>query len=234
MKLNTIIVDDEPVARKGIREFAEKIDFIEVIGEARDIESLLSLMEDSQIDLLFMDIEMPGLSGIEFARSYEKKLPLIVFVTAYHQFAVESYDLAAVDYVLKPVSFERLAKAADRALEIADSRNKKRKDGAPFFVRHEGRYHRIDPGQVVYVSALQNYVRLYMTSGDQFVVRSTLKDFEQQLNSSQVLMVHKSYLVNCSFVESIASNHIQVKDYGQIPVGRAYKDAVFQRLLGDL
>jgi DNA-binding LytR/AlgR family response regulator len=232
MKLKTVIVDDEPVARKGIREFAGKIDFLDCIGEAKDIDSLLGIIEHNDVDLIFMDIEMPGLSGIDFVKTYQKKLPLIVFVTAYHQFAVESYELHAADYLLKPVSFERFSVAAERALEIAKSRHRKPNNDEAFFVRHEGKYQRLDPKNIVYVSAMQNYIRVHLKSEEQLVLRSTLKDFEQQLSSSKFLLVHKSYLINIECVESLASTHIQLQNAGQIPVGRAFKDQVKKQLLG--
>lgn len=228
--LKTVIVDDEPIARQGMETLVAKVKFLEHIGSAKDIEDLRTLLSENEVDLLFLDIELPGMSGIDFVKEFEGKMPLIIFVTAYHQFAVESYNLHAVDYLLKPVSFERFSDAVNRAQNVALNRAKNEATAQPFFVRHEGQFVKIDPMNILVVSSMQNYLRIH-SEDESIMIRSTLKEFQKQLNSSMFLMVHKSYVVNTSQIESISSTHLTVKHFGQIPIGRKYKEDVFATLL---
>lgn len=231
MKLRSIVVDDEPIARAGIVSYLKKIDFLELVGEARDTDELNELLKSNDVDLIFLDIEMPGISGIDFVKNYEGQLPLFIFVTAYHDFAVESYDLHAVDYLLKPASLERLSAAATRALEVYKYRNGDTADGEPFFVKHEGKYEKVDPNEILCVSSMQNYVKLHLKGGGMLVVRSTLKEFQDHLTTRDFLMVHKSYVVNTDHVTSVSSTALEVSEIGQIPVGRTYKEEVLETLL---
>jgi two-component system LytT family response regulator len=115
--INCVVADDEPIARKGIIEFIDKVDFLNVSGTAKDVYELEKLLGQREVDLLFIDIDMPGVSGIDFIKNYEGKMPLVVFTTAYPEYAVESYSLKAFDYLLKPVSPDRFRMTAERALD---------------------------------------------------------------------------------------------------------------------
>lgn len=231
MKLKTIVVDDEPLARKGVKSLVDKIDFLDFIDEAKDIEGLIKMLSNTSVDLVFLDIEMPGLSGIDFVKTYQDKLPLIIFITAYHDFAVESYTLHAVDYLLKPVSFERFYDAATKALDIHKSEVKPEGLDQPFFIRHEGQFQKIDPKEIRLISSMQNYIRVYQSDSKPLVIRNTLKEFQQRLNLNQFLLVHKSHVVNRSFIESISATHITLQDLGQIPIGRKHKEDIMKKLL---
>lgn len=231
MKLKAVVVDDEPLARKGIKSFVDKIDFLEFAGEAKDIEGLVMKLNETTVDVVFMDIEMPGLSGMDFVKTYENKLPLIIFITAYHDFAVESYAVHAVDYLLKPVSFERFYDAATKALEIKKSEAQQDGTDHPFFVRHEGQFQKVNPKEIRLVTSMQNYIRVYQGDAKPIVVRNTLKEFHQRLNPNQFLFVHKSHVVNRSFIDSITASHVNLSEFGQIPIGRKYKDELMKILL---
>jgi len=229
-KLKCLVIDDEPISRKGIQSFVEKVDFLQFEGSAKDIDELITILNDREIDLLFLDIEMPGISGIEFVKSHSKQLPLVVFITAYHEFAVESYNLAAVDYLLKPTSFERFLDAAHRALEIRTFNQEKADEKDYFFIRHDGQYKKIKKGDVIYISAMQNYVRLH-TKGDQtLIVHYSLKAISEFLDGKFVL-VHKSYIVNLEFVEAVTSTAITLTGQGQVPIGRHYRKKVMPLLV---
>ncbi len=231
MKLRSIVVDDEPLARSGLRSYLEQIPLVEVVGEAGDTDQLSEILERESVDLIFLDIEMPGLSGIDFVKKYEGDLPLFIYVTAYHDFAVESYELHAVDYLLKPVSPDRLTAAVQKAQEVYRFRAGAIGTDDPFFVKHEGKYEKVDPGEILCVSSMQNYVKLHVKGGEMLIIRSTLKEFQQQLGADNFLMVHKSYVVNTDHVRSVSSSGIEINELGQIPLGRTHKDKVLDIIL---
>lgn len=231
MKLRSIVVDDEPLARSGLRSYLDQIPLVEVVGEAGDTDQLTEILERESVDLIFLDIEMLGLSGIDFVKKYEGDLPLFVYVTAYHDFAVESYELYAVDYLLKPVSLDRLTSAVEKAVEVFRFRAGAHGADDPFFVKHEGKYEKVDPGEILCVSSMQNYVKLHVKGGEMLIIRSTLKEFQQQLSADNFLMVHKSYVVNTDHVRSVSSSGIEIHELGQIPLGRTHKDKVLDILL---
>jgi DNA-binding LytR/AlgR family response regulator len=230
MRLKTVIVDDEPIARKGMKSLIDKVDFLEHIDSAKDIDQLLQLLNAHEVDLILLDIEMPGMSGIDFMKTYQGDMQLAIFVTAYHQFAVDSYNLHAVDYLLKPVSFERFSDAMNRAKTIAEARANNQHPAQPFFIRHEGKFVKIEPKNVLVIASMQNYLKIH-SADESIMIRSTLKEFQRQLGSMQFLMVHKSYIINVDEVESISASHLTVKGFGQIPIGRKFKDDVLARLL---
>lgn len=230
-RLTCVVVDDEPIARKGIRSFVERLDYLDFIGFAKDIDELIQILKTTTIDLLFLDIEMPGLSGMEFAQTYEEKLPMIIFVTAYHEYAVESYNVHAVDYLLKPVSFDRFKLSAERALEIASSKSPDSSSRDSFFLRHDGKFLRVNYREIVYLSAMQNYVRIHLMNHKQLVVRYTMKTIMEFLDPDRFLTVHKSYIVHKDHVEAVSSGYLSMAGYGQIPIGRTFKDDVLPKLI---
>jgi DNA-binding LytR/AlgR family response regulator len=230
--MKCIIVDDEPLARKGIQAFVEKVDFLDFKGFAKDSEDIISLLEQESIDLIFLDIEMPGLSGIDFVKTYEKSLPLIIFITAYHEHAVESYSLHAVDYLLKPTSFERFLDAVQRAKEVFESNQQKQNDKDSFFLRHEGQYKKIIKKEIAYISAMQNYVRLHIEVGRPLVVHYSMKAIREYLDEKFV-PIHKSYIVNLDYIEAFSSTGVTIKGHGQLPIGRQYKKEVASLLISD-
>ena len=144
---------------------------------------------------------------------------------------MESYTLHAVDYLLKPVSFERFYDGAKRALDISKSNDSDNKEDSTFFLRHEGAFKRIDPEQIAYVSALQNYTRIHDTDDSQLIVRYTLKGIVDLLDPEQFIMIHKSYVVNMKHVDSISGSNLTITGKGQLPIGRKYKEEVVKRLL---
>ncbi len=228
--INCVVADDEPLARKGILEFIEKIDFLNVSGTAKDVYELEALLVHREVDLLFIDIEMPGISGIDFIKTYEGRMPLVVFTTAYPDYAVESYSLKAFDYLLKPVSPERFKVTAGRALETLSKVLPLRGQKDYFFVRCDGRYEKLVMSEIVYVSGMQNYVRIHFANGKTLIVHSALKSIYRQLDESRFIMVHKSYIVNLDYIASVSGSHISLAELGQIPIGRHFKASILPRL----
>jgi len=228
--INCVVADDEPIARKGILEFIDKVEFLNVSGTAKDADELEKLLGRREVDLLFIDIEMPGVSGIDFVKTYEGKMPLLVFTTAYPDYAVESYNLKAFDYLLKPVSPDRFRLTAERALDALSALLPSREKKDYFFVRSEGRYEKLIMSEIVYLSGMQNYVKIHFMSGKTMVVHSALKSIFRQLDENRFIMVHKSYIVNLDYIASVSGSHVSLTEFGQIPIGRHFKAGILPRL----
>lgn len=229
--INCAVVDDEPIARAGIKEFIDQIDYLSFVGYANDINSTIELLAHETIDLLFLDINMPGLSGIDFVKTLRHKKPMIVFITAYSHYAVESYELNVLDYLMKPVSFNRFNVAAERALKTIALQNKSKIEKDYLFVRAEGRLEKINIQQIMCIASLQNYIKIHLVNGESYIVHSTLKGFHNQLNASHFLMVHKCYIININFIHSITGNQIKIDGFGNVPIGRFFKQNINSFLL---
>ncbi len=231
MNLKVVVVDDEPIARQGIKSFIEKIDFITFSGEAKNVEELKDVLDHTDVDLIFLDIEMSGLSEIDFVKTYGNTLPLIIFITAYHEYAVESYELHAVDYLLKPVSFDRFVDASNRALDIKTLSDRRNNTNASFYIKQDGRYVKVDPKEVLYISSMQNYVNLHSSDQKKLTIRSTLKEFLSHFDPDDFIMIHKSYIVNKECIESMTATHLTLRGSVQLPIGRKFKPTVKNALL---
>ncbi len=237
--LQVAIVDDEPLARKVLLNHLAQLPFVQVAGTCKNAFELSSLLHEQNIDLLLLDIDMPGLNGLDLVRSLAKA-PMVIFVTAYPQFALESYELNALDYLMKPVALDRLLKALHKALDMKNLRGAASSQPLPespshpdqsLFVRSEGRWVRIDPRQIWLVEGVKDYVRLWSDKG-RLVVHSTMKNMEEQLaQQAPFVRVHKSFLVNMDYVAELDSNSLKVGDQ-LIAIGATYREEVFRQLEG--
>jgi DNA-binding LytR/AlgR family response regulator len=233
MKLNCLIIDDEPIARKGLAEYVKDVDFLHLVAQCENPLKAASQLEHHTIDLLYLDIHMPKLSGIEFLKSLPNP-PLTVLTTAHPDYALEGYALDIVDYLVKPISFERFLRASQKAKEI--SRLKRMTDGSAmesdyFFVKCNNKYEKLFFSEVRHIEALQNYVVIH-TNERKLIIYLTMAGMEQQLPSAQFLKVHKSYIINLAHVKSLDGNDIVVGDM-RIPISRNLKDEVTKRIMGD-
>jgi DNA-binding LytR/AlgR family response regulator len=214
MNLNCIVVDDEPMARKVLEEYIEDIDFLQLTGKAENVAKATVLLESNIIDLLFLDINMPGVSGIDFMRN-SKRLPLTILTTAYTEYALEGFELDVVDYLVKPFSFERFAKATAKAKEYFELKNKVETPARPdpaqnyFFVKCEGVIEKVFYDELLYVEAMLNYVVLH-TESRKMMVYHTIKGIYEQLPPGLFLRIHKSTVVNKSKVKSIDGNELDL------------------------
>jgi DNA-binding LytR/AlgR family response regulator len=235
MTLKCIIVDDEPMARIGLAEELEEIDFVEVTNIACSSYQALELLKMHRPDLLFLDIEMPGLSGLDLIKSLLHP-PMIILVTAYPEYALEGYDLDVIDYLIKPVDGKRLRKACCKAKEFHDL--KMRAGGAKeyFFVKHNGKYEKVLFAEVLMVEAADNYVIIY-TNERKLMVYDTLKNMKTLLPAAGFMKVHKSFIVALDKVSRVEGRDLKVKGEGHaidftIPVSRNLKAAVQARIVG--
>lgn len=233
MKINCIIIDDEPLARKGMKEYIADIDLLNLIGEFDSPLKATELISSGDAQLLFLDIQMPKITGLDFFKSL-KHPPPVIFTTAYPQYALEGFEVNALDYLVKPISFERFLKAVLKAKEFYEIREKNLKEAnalAYFFIKVNNKLIKILFDELLFVEALQNYVVIH-TAEKKFMTYLTFKSVEDYLPSEKFLKVHKSYIVAVSKIDSIDGNVIMIGN-NHIPISRNQKDGVMDKVLSN-
>jgi DNA-binding LytR/AlgR family response regulator len=232
MKINCIIVDDEPLARKGLKEYVQDVDFLNLVGEFDNAMKTTDVLAKENVQLLFLDIQMPRITGLDFFRSL-KNAPPVIFTTAYPQYALEGFDVNALDYLVKPISFDRFLKAAIKAKEYYELRKENETNNPSneeyFFVKADNKLVKIFFNEVLFVEALQNYVTIHTTS-KKYVTYLTFKSVEEYLPQDSFIKTHKSYIVSAAKIDSIDGNDIRIKDH-HVPISRNEKEQVMERLL---
>lgn len=232
-KISCIIVDDEPMARDIIAEHLSKIDNVKVVGSCANANQAFSLISTHKIDLIFLDINMPGISGLSFARSINNEIK-IIFTTAYREYAIDGFDLQAVDYLLKPIAFERLFRAINSFSKIHFKKGEqplteiKTLQNDFMFVRSDRKMIRINFAEVFYIESLSDYLKIY-TSNNEIVIRETLSNIEKELPNSDFIRVHRSFIISVSALNSYTSEYVEVNGKS-IPISRSYKSSVLEKL----
>lgn len=227
MKIKCVITDDEPFARKGLKGYVEKVDFLSLVGECENALQLNTLLKTQDVDLLFLDIEMPYLSGLDFLSGLQNP-PKVILTTAYEQYALKGYEFNVSDYLLKPISFERFLKAVNRIYEACEKEQKVEETDNYIFVKSGGLYKKIIFDDILYVESMENYVVIY-TSSSKEIIHSTLKNMMEVLPSSIFLQVHRSYIVNVHQIQSVDGNQLIIGTY-KIPVGKGLREEVFRTI----
>jgi DNA-binding LytR/AlgR family response regulator len=225
-QIKCIITDDEPVARKGLQGYVEKIDFLELVAVCEDALQLNSSLKENKAELIFLDIEMPYMTGIDFLKTAANP-PKVIFTTAYEKYAIKGYELDVLDYLLKPISFERFLKAANKAFDYFNAGGKKPEDY--FFVKSESKLEKVNFADILFAEAMENYVALYLP-GKKMIVHSTLKGILESLPAAHFIQTHKSYIVNKAAIQSIEGNILHVSAY-QVPVSKYMKEEVMKKIL---
>jgi len=232
MKLSCLIIDDEPLARKGIAEYVKEIDFLHTVGECGTAAEAANVMAKQSIDLLLLDIQMPRLTGIEFLKTLIHP-PMAIITTAYSEYALEGYSLDVIDYLVKPIPFDRFLKAVQKAYDFHQLRHRDVQPSSTadyFFVKSNGKFERVAFGDILYVESMQNYVLIHLP-GQKLIVYMTLASLEAQLPPGRFMKVHKSFIVAVEQVRSIENNDIIIGQT-RIPISRTLKDDVMKRILG--
>jgi DNA-binding LytR/AlgR family response regulator len=230
MKLKCIITDDEPLSAEGLSKYLEVIDYLELVAVAQNPLELNKLLESQPVDLIFLDIQMPFMTGLDFLK-IKTSLPMVILTTAYSDYAIEGFQLDVIDYLLKPITFTRFLKAANKAKDYYILKNPKIESAvtaAPdyVFIKCENKYEKIQIGEILFVQALQNYVIIY-TGSNKFMTLLPLKTVETYLDNGQFLRVHKSYLVAIAKIDSIDGNDIRIQQHS-IPISRNLRDEVIE------
>ncbi|MBE7171759.1 MAG: response regulator transcription factor [Williamsia sp.] len=231
MKIPCLIIDDEPFAQKGMEEYVRETDFLELVATCDSAVKAYSILHKEAVQLILLDIDMPKLSGIEFLRSL-KNPPAAIFITAYSQYALESYELDIIDYLVKPVSFQRFCKAVGKARDFLS-----KKEGDPwvvkeenyFFLKVNSKFEKIAYEEVLFVEALQNYVSVHLRH-KKLISYLTLSSLEKQLPPEHFMRVHKSYLVALNKIDTLEGNVIAIGGQ-QIPVSRSTKEQLMHRVV---
>ena len=231
--MRCIIIDDEPLARKGLKEYIQDVDFLDLIGEFENPLKASDLLLNHGIDLIFLDIQMPKITGLEFIKTLSHP-PQFIFTTAYPQYAVEGFELSAVDYLLKPFSFERFWKAVNKARTHFEGIKQQAlpspaKEPGYFFIKTDNKLVRIKYDDIIFVEALQNYVCIY-TLDKKYITYLTFKSVEENLPQDQFLKIHKSFIVAIAKIESIEGNEIKIGAHA-LPISRASKEEVMEKIL---
>jgi len=227
--IKCIITDDEPLARKGLQGYIEKIDFLELVGVCEDAVQLNSLLKQQPAELLFLDIEMPYVTGIDFLKN-TPQAPKVIFTTAYEQYAIKGYELDVLDYLLKPISFERFLKAANKAYDYFAGATTSQ--GNYLFIKTDNKLEKVNLHELLFVEAMENYVALY-TPDKKLITHSTLKALQEKLPSGQFIQPHKSYLVNIQCIQSIEGNLLHVAGKYQIPISKYQKDEIMEKIVNN-
>ncbi|MEE4116316.1 MAG: LytTR family DNA-binding domain-containing protein [Marinilabiliaceae bacterium] len=228
-----IVVDDEPVARDVLESLLSRIEVVELVAKCKNAVEAFNIINMQEIDLVFLDINMPEISGLSFARSINPEIK-IIFTTAYREYAVEGFDLQAVDYLLKPISFERLLQSVNRFLRqnhIAKTENpsiESPADNDYMFVRSERKMIKVTFDNLLYIESIGDYVKLFMREKT-VVTRESLSGIEARLPKDDFLRIHRSFIVAINKIESYTGETIDIKNK-ELPVSRTYKDSVIRVL----
>ena len=233
MNLSTAIIDDEPLARECITNYVRDVDFLSLAGVGSNPMDLVQLLDKTTVDLIFLDIQMPIINGIDFLKT-AKDLPMVVITTAYPSYALESFQLDVMDYLVKPITFDRFLKAVNKAkdyhyLQTRALATENQSSAGYFFVKVGFRFEKIFVDDILYVEALQNYVTIFTTRG-KFMTLLSLKQVEHNLDERHFIRVHKSFVVAMSRIEAIENGEIYIQA-ARIPISRQYRDVVMERVV---
>ena len=229
MKYTCLIIDDEPIAIRVVRNHLQNFSNIEILGECANAIEALGFLATNPVDLIFLDIQMPQLTGIELIRSLNHP-PAIIFTTAYREFAVEAFDLDVVDYLLKPFSLARFAKAMGKFFQQMNERNvgtsPQESMAVPeyIFLKADKKIYKIELDDLVYMESLGDYVNVY-TRSDKITTKERISVLETKLPPNQFLRIHRSYIVSIRKIDAILSGCIEIASK-KIPIGRNYKEQV--------
>ena len=232
-KIKCIIVDDEPVAREILENHLSKIENVTIAGSCKNALEAFRIINTEQVDLIFLDINMPEISGLSFAKSINKSMK-VIFTTAYREYAVDGFDLQAVDYLLKPISFERLLQALNKYLN--ENTPVRQKESVPveeeksdyFFVRSDRKMVRISYSEILYVESLSDYLKIHLKDKT-VVTRETIVNIDAKLPQNDFIRIHRSYIVALNAIESFTNEFIEIGKK-QLPISRSYKSDVLKRL----
>ncbi|HLX92427.1 MAG TPA: LytTR family DNA-binding domain-containing protein [Puia sp.] len=231
MKCKCIVIDDEPVARKILEEFIKEIEFLQLVGTAEHPLAAMSMLEKQETDILYLDINMPKLSGLEFLNSFKTEASVIL-TTAYSEHAVEAFGLDVVDYLVKPISFERFLKASNKARDACVAKMPRQLEPTKrnhFFVKNDQLVERVFYDELIYAEAMLNYVLLHTTS-KKIMVYLTIKSLQEQLPAEEFIKVHKSFIVNIKKIKSIQGT---ILDMGTAKIGmsQTLRDEVLSKVI---
>jgi DNA-binding LytR/AlgR family response regulator len=237
--MKCVIIDDEPLAVELLEDFVRKVESLELVSTFNNAIDAVSFINQNNVDLIFLDIQMPHFSGIDFLNTIEKK-PLVIFTTAYSDYAVEGFNLGAVDYLVKPIPFHRFLKSVVRAQQVVNPNTAavqaiSENTTAPeleqdfMFVRAEYENVKMNFADILFIEGLKDYVKIYTTDNKFTLTLISLIKLENLLSSKGFSRIHRSYIINIKHVKSIQKNKVLISDK-RIPISESYKNAFFERI----
>lgn len=223
-KLKCIIVDDEPIAINYLKDYVEQMPNLHLVGTANRASKAHELLENESVDLIFLDIQMPGLTGLDFIKTLDQK-PSIILTTAYSEYALEGFNLEVDDYLLKPFSFDRFVQAVKKVSKEPERKQEDFSSANKDFIFLKSGYKsvKLNFSDITHVEGMKEYVTFYNIEGKKFIKNDRMKNVEKLLSAHQFIRVHKSYLVSLKHVKSFYGNTVEIGDL-EIPVGRMYKE----------
>jgi len=234
--INCVIIDDEPLAREGIANYVREIDFLHLVKTCENPLELAALLDEQSIDLIFLDIQMPKMNGIDFLKIVQKP-PMVIITTAFPTYALEGFQLNVMDYLLKPITFERFFKAVNKAKDYHQLitktatavNDKPTPETDYFFIKCGNKYERIYINEVLFIEGMQNYITIYTERG-KYITLQQLKSWEQRLDSHLFIRVHKSYIVAKNKIERIEGNELFIQN-NTVPISRNYREQVIEEVV---
>jgi DNA-binding LytR/AlgR family response regulator len=235
MKTKCLIIDDEPLARDLIRNHIEKLENFEIVAECGDAMKALQELRDQHVDLMFLDIQMPQITGIEFLKIL-KNPPKVIITTAYREYALDGFELDVVDYLLKPITFERFLKSVNKYYQVTQEdvqnavpeHNNFSSEETYIYVKENKRVIKLQLDDILYIEGLSEYVQIY-TGKKKIITKISMTSLEDKLPGNGFLRIHKSFIVSLSKIEAFTSNTIEVPGK-ELPIGRSYKTSVLDVL----
>ena len=229
MKLSCIVVDDEPLAREGIAKYIEEIDFLELKAVCKNALQANTVIQNNDIDLMFLDIEMPQLNGLDFLKSIQNS-PLVILTTAYPQYALESFQYDVIDYLVKPISFERFLQSVNKVIRLVGKKTDKEQlpEEDFIFIKSEKQLIKLTVSDILYVEGMQNYI-FFHTATEKIMTLVPLKNLFEFLSEENFLQVHKSFVVAKSKIEAIVGNQILIGEH-KIPISVRMRKEVMETL----
>ena len=227
---NILIIDDEPIAIDVISNYLERLTNCTIVGSFTNALEALPVLYSTQIDLIFLDIEMPGISGIDFLKSIQTP-PYVIFTTAYRNYAVEAFDLEVVDYLLKPISFDRFLKAINRFYALNDKHTASSKSSAVSEIielKADKKIHKINKSDILYIESVDDYVKVH-TGKQRILTYQRMHQMEELLSEANFIRVHRSFIVNRDAVTAYSTSHIEIGKT-KISIGRTYREKVTEKL----
>lgn len=227
--MNCLIVDDEPIAQDILKDFISKVDYLNLVACCSNANEAFNEVQQKSIDLIFLDINMPGIDGMAFAKIIPKEIH-VIFTTAYREFAIEGFDLQAADYLLKPIPFDRFLKSVAKVKEsFSKDRTASSPDKAEFlFVRQDRKMEKIDFLDILFVESYSDYIKIHLKDRI-VVVRESLSNFENKLPESQFIRFHRSFIGNISAIDSYTHEFLEIGGKA-LTISRSYKEDVLKRL----
>jgi DNA-binding LytR/AlgR family response regulator len=228
--MNCIIVDDEPLARQLLTSYVDQIAYLNCISICNNAIETFAVLHQQKVDVIFLDIEMPGITGINFLRSL-KTAPKVIFTTAYPNYAVDAFEIEAVDYLLKPITFERFIKAVQKLGFDGENSTINKQDNAShlhIFLKVDRRLIKIDFSEIIYIEAYGDYLKVHTVKQTQ-VTYMTLSKLEKLLPSLKFIRIHRSAIINQSFIQFIEGNFVRINDIN-LPIGLTYRENLLERI----